>query len=279
MELAVETYEDIGVTRLSRWIFNCYLIHDGGDGRPVVVDAGLAGIEGDLRTVMAGLGLDTDGLASVCATHAHSDHVGGAPGLSTAARCPVHLPQQCRAYLEGATPRSPGPSGIARIWPTLLDQAFDAHGAGAAVRGARIAGYGTRGGMRWPSDRAPEFFAAGTTMPGAPGWQVLAAPGHTDDSVAFWNPETRALLSGDAVITVDGRAWITPETVDAPAGAATGARLRDLDATHLLPGHGRPIHGDGVMEAALTADQRPATLSELPRRLLRCFAGPGRVDS
>ncbi len=279
MQLAVETYGDIGVTRLSRWIFNCYLIHDGGEGRPVVVDAGLPGITDDLRAVMPGLGLDVAALVSVCATHAHCDHVGGAPELSTAARCHAHLPQQNRAYLEGTTPRSPGPAGIAHIWPTLLDQAFDVHGAGAAVRGARIAGYGTAGGMRWPEDQPPEFFPADAAMPGAPGWQVIAAPGHTDDSVAFWNPEARTLLSGDAVIAVDGRAWITPETVDAPAGATTGERLRGLDVAHLLPGHGRPVHGDGVMEAALPADQRPAGLSELPRRLLRCLAGPGRAGS
>ncbi len=29
--LVVETMEQIGITRVSRWIFNCYLIHDGLD--------------------------------------------------------------------------------------------------------------------------------------------------------------------------------------------------------------------------------------------------------
>ncbi|PRC44768.1 MBL fold metallo-hydrolase, partial [Mycobacterium sp. ITM-2017-0098] len=39
MSLVIEHYRDLGITRLSRWIFNCYLIH--GNDSCVVVDAGL----------------------------------------------------------------------------------------------------------------------------------------------------------------------------------------------------------------------------------------------
>ena len=31
---------DVGIRHLSRYIFNCYLIEDGGDGAPLVVDDG-----------------------------------------------------------------------------------------------------------------------------------------------------------------------------------------------------------------------------------------------
>ncbi len=37
----VHTLPEVGITVISAWIFNCYIVHDGGDGRPFVVDPGL----------------------------------------------------------------------------------------------------------------------------------------------------------------------------------------------------------------------------------------------
>jgi glyoxylase-like metal-dependent hydrolase (beta-lactamase superfamily II) len=81
-------------------------------------------------------------------------------------------------------------------------------------------------------------------LPGAPEWQILATPGHTDDSVSLWNPAARTLLSGDAVLTARGRVWHTPETVDPAAAQRTRERLEKLPVAHLLPGHGRAVHAD-----------------------------------
>lgn len=71
-------------------------------------------------------------------------------------------------------------------------------------------------------------------------------PGHTDDSTAFWHAQSATLMSGDAVLSADGRAWFTPETVDEGAAARTERRLRGLPVEHLLPGHGLPVHGRDV---------------------------------
>ena len=32
---------EIGVTVISKWLYNCYVIHDGGNGQPFVVDLGM----------------------------------------------------------------------------------------------------------------------------------------------------------------------------------------------------------------------------------------------
>ena len=56
-------------------------------------------------------------------------------------------------------------------------------------------------------------------------------------------------LSGDAVLTARGKAWHTPEIVDASSAAATRKRLEGLPVAHLLPGHGRPVHADETMWA------------------------------
>jgi glyoxylase-like metal-dependent hydrolase (beta-lactamase superfamily II) len=273
MGLVVEAVGDIGVTRLSRWIFNCYLIHDGGGGRPVVVDAGLPGLTDDIVPIMARLGLDLRSLAGVVATHGHSDHVGGAPTLSTRSGATVHLPAPTRRYLEGVTPRTPRLVAIARIWPAVFDQPFDPHAVVGAARGAQVAGYGTSGAMRWPKDHGVDFLAEGDTLPGAPDWEVLATPGHTDDSTAFWHAKTRTLLSGDAILSVGGRAWITPETVDDSASAETAERLRHLDVAHLLPGHGRPVHGERITAAAWGPGEGPKGSTAFLVGMARCLTG------
>ncbi len=273
MSLVVETFPDIGVTRISRWIFNCYLVHDGGSGRAVVVDAGLPGLVDDLMPVLSQVGLAMSDVAAIYATHAHSDHVAGIQAFVAQSGASVHLPAACRPYFEGQTPRSPSARAVAGIWPTILDQPFDREGARGASRGARVAGYGGSGPMRWPTESRPNFIAEGEPLDDAPAWQVLATPGHTDDSVAFWNPQTRTLLSGDAVLSLDGRAWMTSETVDDVAHARTEARLRDLEVDHLLPGHGRPVHGSELTAHAWAPKESPKSLGLLAGGLRRCFLG------
>ncbi|MGH3560571.1 MAG: nitroreductase family deazaflavin-dependent oxidoreductase [Mycobacterium sp.] len=80
------------------------------------------------------------------------------------------------------------------------------------------------------------------SLPGASAWTVLTTPGHTDDSIALWNEDSRTLLSGDAVISISGQPRFAPDTVDDNAAARTEAKLRALPVEHLLSGHGLPIH-------------------------------------
>lgn len=244
MSLIVDPMRDLGITRVSRWIFNCYIIHEGDRG-PVVVDAGLPGIADDLAPILRDL---PGSLQAIVATHAHSDHVAGAPHLAQRHGAPIHLPVAALAYLGGEPARTPTPAKVASIWPVLLDQPFDVRGAVGLLRGTRVAGFGLSGGMRWFGPRPEGGLIDGQSLPGAPAWTVLNTSGHTDDSVAFWNETTRTLISGDAVVSVRGRAWHTPEVVDTEKARATAARLQGLPVAHLLPGHGQPVHAEPVWE-------------------------------
>ena len=235
MSLVVDEMPDLGITRLSRWIFNCYVLRSG-DGA-VVVDAGLPRVAADLAAVLGG------NLNAVVATHGHSDHVAGAAELATRHDAPIWLPEATLSYLGGKKkPRTPTPAKAARIWPTMIDQPLDRVGVAGLLGGARVAGYGTPAGMRWAGPPPAGGLADGQPLPGAPEWTVLDANGHTDDSIALWNTTTRTLLSGDAVLTARGKAWHTPETVDSASAAVTRKRLEELPVAHLLPGHGRPVH-------------------------------------
>jgi glyoxylase-like metal-dependent hydrolase (beta-lactamase superfamily II) len=237
MSLVIEEMPELGITRLSRWIFNCYVVQTG-DGA-VVVDAGLPRVASDLAPVLDRLG---GTLHAVVATHGHSDHVAGAAELAARHRAPIWLPATTLTYLDGAKPRTPTPARAASIWPTMIDQPFDRVGVTGLLTGARVAGYGTPFGMRWTGPSPAGGLADGRPLPCASEWTVIDANGHTDDSIALWNPASRTLLSGDAVLTVRGKAWHTPEIVDASSAAVTRQRLEELPVAHLLPGHGRPVH-------------------------------------
>jgi glyoxylase-like metal-dependent hydrolase (beta-lactamase superfamily II) len=273
--LVVDTMAEIGVTRVSRWVFNCYVIH-AGEGGPVIVDAGLPCLADDLAPVLADLAIDPAAAVAIVATHGHSDHVGGALALASRLGLPVYLPAVTLTYLdEGAAPRTPGLAKVAPIWPTFLDQPFDPRGAVGAVRGTKIAGYGAKAAMVWTGQPPAGALRVGETLPGAPEWRILAAPGHTDDSVAFWHESSRTLLSGDAILSARGRAWFTPETVDADSANQTAARLRDLPVAHLLPGHGRPVHGDEITASALGPAEGPRGLAAFGCALARYVADRG----
>jgi glyoxylase-like metal-dependent hydrolase (beta-lactamase superfamily II) len=249
MGLVIESMPDLGITRVSRWTFNCYVIHDT-DGGPIVIDAGLPDTHDDLAPVLREHG---GSLKAIVATHGHSDHVAGAPRLAERHGAAIHLPARTLAYFDNERPRTPTPAKVARIWPALLDQPFDPRGVVGLIRGARVAGFGTPAGMRWSGPAPTSALTDGQPLPGAPGWTVLAAAGHTDDSIALWNEATRTLISGDAVLSARGCVWHTPEVVDPEAACATAARLQQLPVAHLLPGHGRPVHADSVW-----ANVRPA---------------------
>ena len=108
--------------RLSRWIFNCYVIRTE-DGGAVVVDAGLPQPPDDVAPYLDRL----DGpIHAIVATHGHSDHVAGAAELTRRYESRIFLPAKTITYLNGSRPRTPT-AAASCIWPTLLEQLPVAH--------------------------------------------------------------------------------------------------------------------------------------------------------
>jgi glyoxylase-like metal-dependent hydrolase (beta-lactamase superfamily II) len=182
----------------------------------------------------------------------------------------TYLPRGCEQYLEGESPRVFGKQAMVRFLPMYSQQPFSFAALREFAADARRIGFGDGKPFRFPYP--PDgFLAEGGELPGAPGWEVIEAPGHTDDALCFYHRDSATLLSGDAVVTLDGKAWFNPEWVDAKTSAATEARLRALDVRHLLPGHGKPISGD-VWATAMSFTTQPPARGVLAR-CARAFGG------
>lgn len=264
---------DLPVRRASHWLFTCYALL-GDDGRAVLVDPGLSSTTAGALDEVTRSGRHPSDVVALIATHGHADHVGGMPEARSRTDAEVHLPRRCADYLDGEHPRSFGRDANVRFLPMLGQQPFSLQALREFVAAGRTIGYGgTDERFRLPF-RPSGFLDDGDPVPHAPGWRVVAAPGHTDDSIAFHHPDSATLVSGDAVLTHGGRAWFNPEWVSADRSAETEARLRALEVRHLLPGHGLPIEGDVWGRA------RPMRECPEGRGLLtRCARRFGRWDA
>lgn len=254
----------------SRWIFNCYVVGDPDSGI-TLVDPGLPTVSADaLERVRKEFGPDVtpDALVS---THAHSDHVGGIPHILDHADPLIYLPSRCENYLDGEKPRGSGLANTIRFLPVLAGQKFSFSTMRELARAGRSIGYGGPTMLALPF--TPHgFLSESSPPPQMLDWEVIEAPGHTDDSTCLYHRDSATLLAGDAVVTLDGRAWFNPEWVDTSLAEASEEKLRSLEVRHLLPGHGHPIESSDVWSTAMSFRDRPGgkgLLARCSRRLGR----------
>ncbi|MDO9601843.1 MAG: MBL fold metallo-hydrolase [Rhodocyclaceae bacterium] len=177
-------------------------------------------------------------LARLINTHSHSDHIGGNAALQRAFGCKILIPAGIEAHI--------------RDWDEtalLL--------APAAQRGDRFLHDGV-------------VRAGDTLVMGGSDWQAHAAPGHDMDALVFHCPESRLLISGDA-LWEDGFGIVFGELLGQPGALAATRNTLDLigrlPIDTVIPGHGRPF-GD-VAAALERAYRRLAAFTADPARMAR----------
>ena len=89
------------------------------------------------------------------------------------------------------------------------------------------------------------LLGAGTEIEmGGLNWRALAVPGHDMEALAYYNPEKRILISGDA-LWENGFGVIFPELLGEADGLThaqtTLEMLSRLPIDIVIPGHGRPF--------------------------------------
>ncbi len=209
-----------GLHRIGSDTVNSYLVVDGGG--VTIIDAGLPRYWKLLNSELARLGMTLDDVQALILTHGDTDHIGFAARL--------HRDKGILAYLHPA----------------------DADRARLEVKnGLRIRPVG---GLR-PVDDGQVL-----DVPGTP--RIIHAPGHTPGSVAVHVPAVDALFIGDTMTTRNVLTGATgpkpaPFTLEPEQALASLGRIREVDATWVLPGHG-PAWDRGVAEAVrLTREAAP----------------------
>lgn len=117
----------------------------------------------------------------------------------------------------------------------------------------------------------------GARLPG--GLQVVATPGHTDDSICLLHDEGRVILTGDTVLGV-GSSVILYGDGSVAASLASLQRLADLSQSHrvrnLLPGHG-PAVPDPVARLEHDLAHRQDRIDQVGRAVRDGVAGVAAV--
>jgi glyoxylase-like metal-dependent hydrolase (beta-lactamase superfamily II) len=198
-----------GVTVFERGWLSSNNILFRGSGPAALVDSGYCThAEQTLALVRHELGGSPLGL--LLNTHLHSDHCGGNAALQA-------------AYPQLETRIPPGQAEQVRIWdPVALT-------------------YAPTG------QQCPRFGIDGVLEPGSSivladlRWQVHASPGHDPHSVVLFEPQSRTLVSADA-LWENGFGVVFPELEGERAFgevASTLDLIERLDPLTVIPGHGK----------------------------------------
>lgn len=227
------------VLRIPILFVNAYVIRT--DDGFVLVDTGVRGAGETIirRAITRTFGAGARPRAIIL-THGHFDHAGSAHALAHTWGVPVYAHRLELPYLTGQSaypPQDPTVGGtlanLSRVFPR-----------GPIDLGSHV-----------------RVLPEGGTAPGLDQWRVIHTPGHTPGHVSLYREHDRALLTGDAVATMDQEspaelfrqcrqlrwppATFTPDWDAAERSIHALARLRP---SSVAAGHGLPMTGDGVAD-------------------------------
>ena len=198
---------------------NNILCFDGDNA--TLIDSGYV-THAEQTVALVGSALHGRRLKSLINTHSHSDHIGGNAALQAAFNCEITVP--------------------AGLHAAIADWDQDA---------LLLSPLGQQG-ARFQHDH---LISAGCEIEmGELNWQALAVPGHDMEALAYYNPEKRILISGDA-LWENGFGVIFPELLGEANGLAstreTLEMLSNLAIDIVIPGHGSPfVTVDAAFERA-----------------------------
>lgn len=207
----------------------CYVWQD--DDGATLVDAGPRGHGDDIAHALDTVLGSRAALHTVVVTHCHGDHTGSLAEIRRWSTASVFAHELDAACVRGG--RAPGPP-VLEEWERPLFAQVDAHLAG-------------------PPAEVDVTVADGDVLRG--GLRVLHVPGHTDGSIALYEPDAGVLLTGDTIAGHDGGMILGVFNRDRVRLAESVRLLSTLDVEVVCFGHGDPVVGGaGEVLRALARD-------------------------
>ena len=229
-----------GVHLIEHAYTNLFVIE--GEAGLTLVDAGYPSSWRRVERCLTSINRSVDDVRGLVVTHGHFDHLGFAAAVQQEFGVevwghPGDLPIMAHPYrYQPEKPRLLYPIAYPRSLP---------------IASAMVAA----GALRVPGLTADHELTPGplTELPG--GLEVIHTPGHTDGECVLFLPDRRALITGDALVTLDPYTGHTgPRTVaraathDSDQAVASLLPLGELAVDVVLPGHGA-VWRDGIAAA------------------------------
>jgi len=228
----------------------CYVI--AGPHGLMVVDPGSRGAaRAAARLIRRELGMTLTAVRYVAATHFHIDHIGGMGPLLAACGPETRLlfPPPVHDYLTGRRRLNRMAGWLSALPPVTLAAARGLRrledALPATLAGIPLPLLHRRTELSFPVERC-DFPRTGAGLPGFADWEILATPGHTEDSTSFYSRETAALICGDLILHMkqDGRGVLNAFCWNRDVILDTLVRLRHtITPRTVYPGHGEPWEG------------------------------------
>jgi glyoxylase-like metal-dependent hydrolase (beta-lactamase superfamily II) len=189
--------------------------------RIVLVDAAMPGRAGSVWRYLDSLGYPPEAVEEIWITHGDIDHMGSAAALKAQSGARVVVHRADVPLVEGRADRVLGPVPLNGVCQELFNWAI-----------ARV--------FRYQAVTVDCPVEDGQDLGG---WQVVHVPGHTAGSVAFYHPERKVVIVGDALNYKRGQLGAPPRVV-APDMAQAHDSIRKLAALRFdvcCFGHGPPL--------------------------------------
>jgi glyoxylase-like metal-dependent hydrolase (beta-lactamase superfamily II) len=223
----------------------------GNQNEFVLVDAGMPKSADEISEMIAEHFGEQARPSAIILTHGHFDHVGSLVELLEKWRVPVYAHELEIPYLTGKKDYPPGDPSVDAGMVAKLSPMFPNHGIDI---GEQV-----------------KVFPQDGSIPHMQGWKWIHTPGHTPGHVSLFREEDRALIVGDAFVTVKQESLYkvltqTQEisgppryyTTDWEAAYESVQSLEALKPEVAVTGHGLPMNGEELREnlSYLTANFR-----------------------